>query len=560
MARRAALLAFALLVPACGSGGSSGGSSGAAPDPAPPPASSGRRMKARDVNLYMVYYGAWDDAKIRVARQYHLVIVHPTAGRVTREQVAAIQRGVDPADPSDDVLVLGYVSVGEDARTHYASDAQMAADPRFAGDRTGPRVDPRGPNADGAPAAGIDPLGRPSPGGSGYASWYLDDNDVDRTGVGDGRPDRNGIFGACFVNAGDPKWFDVLQEMTLDGADGVASIREILTTTVGRGLGCDGLFLDTLDTAAPNAFTGPWSVNQSEFEWTAPGFSSIVARLRETYPGHLLLQNRGLFFFDPRHPHYGVTTRGLLDFVFFESYRLDNTDADNPHPYFYPDNQYNIAPKIMAEANRPDGFRVLSLGYAEGPVHLMSQDTLVGRSVLGFDSLLEDIRATQERTGFRHYLSDLELEVFNTFVRDHARWTDTAPPAWTSTFNVNESPQGVPEPPTPRVGVQAVEAGPASLTVRWDVALDMNRVRYALYYQTRPFDFSADPLLSGATRVVLTPGMGRGYAHAPGVYPYEGTVTGLIPGRTYYLVLRAFDESPAANEEPNTAVRTGVPR
>jgi hypothetical protein len=56
--------------------------------------------------------------------------------------------------------------------------------------------------------------------------------------------------------------------------------------------------------------------------------------------------------------------------------------------------------------------------------------------------------------------------------------------------------------------------------------------------------------------------MGQGYAQGvgPGVYPYEQTLTGLTPGQTYYLVLRAFDTSPAANEETNQVVLTGTPR
>jgi hypothetical protein len=503
----------------------------------------------------MLYYGAWDAEKIRVARQYPLVVLHPTQGNVTRAQVAAIQRGENPDDPADDVLVLGYVSVGEDARTEHVSDEAMRLDPRFVGDGTGPR-------ADGSALEGIDPLGLPSPAGTGYASWYLDDNDVDRNGAGDGRPDRNGVFGGCFVNAGDPAWFGVLEDMTRDGPDRVSGIREILSLDYGRGLGCDGLFLDTIDTAMPNAYTDPSSANPSEFEWTAPGFSRFLRRLREAYPRHVLLQNRGLAFLDPRHPHFRVTTRGSFDLLLFESYRLDNArDENNPHPYFYPDNRHNVAPKLMAEANRSDGFRVLSLGYAEGPPDRMSSATLVGLSTLGLESLLEDIRVTQELAGFRHYLTDRPLEVFNTFVRDHAVWEDRVPPVWSSTFNENRTPEGIPAPPTPRVGLREVEPGAGSLTVRWDVALDMNRVRYALYLQTRPFDFAADPGLSAAERRVLTPGMGRGYPDgpAPGVYPYEATVTGLVSGRTYYLVLRAFDESPAANEERNEEVRTAVP-
>src|SRR6185369_15670323 len=213
-------------------------------------------------------------------------------------------------------------------------------------------------------------------------------------------------------------------------------------------LGCDGVFLDTIDTAAPNSFTGATSPNEGKFEWTAPGFSSFIKRVRKAYPDRLLLQNRGLFFFDPRHPHYEYTTRGSIDFAFFESYRLSSSPTDPIDPYFYPDNRYNMAPKLMAEANRPDGFKVLSLGYAASMS--ISKDTLFGRSQVGLDDLMEDIRVTQQLAGFRHYISDATVQLLNTFVRDHADLADTAPPVWTSTYNDKETT--VPSEPTPRVG------------------------------------------------------------------------------------------------------------
>ena len=77
-------------------------------------------------------------------------------------------------------------------------------------------------------------------------------------------------------------------------------MRETLTTSYGRGLGCDGVFLDTIDTAAPNFYTNAASNNESKFEWTAPGFSAFIRRVAATYPDQLILQNRGLFFFDPQ--------------------------------------------------------------------------------------------------------------------------------------------------------------------------------------------------------------------------------------------------------------------
>lgn len=554
MARWLVPLAALMAAAACGE---RGGGSAAAPFEPPPPPADLRRM-ALETDRYLVHYGPWDDQKIRVAQGYEVVIVHPAGGRVTREQVARIQGG-----GARRVLVLAYLSIGEDERTFGLTDDQMRADPRFRGDGTGPRMDPRGPGADGGPLDGLDPLGLPSNGGTGFASWYLDDNSVHNSpsGVGDGRPDRNAEFGGCFVNAGDPAWFEVLRHARLD-AEGLAGLREILTRDHGRGLGCDGVFLDTVDTCAPNLWTDASSFNQSEFEWTAPGFSAFMRRLRQAYPDRMILQNRGLFFFDPRHPHYRSNPRGLIDFVLFESYRLDNHPGEEINAWFYNDNRHETAPKLMAEANRPDGFRVLSLGYAEGPPDRISQATLLGESTVGLDTLLEDIRVTQDLAGFRHYITDRGVALLNTFVRDHSTLEDREPPAWTSTYNGLRGSDGSPAPPVPRVGLQEVEPGPGRLTVRWDAALDLNRVRYALYVQAAPFDFGADPSLSRATRVVLEPRVGKGYADGvgPATYANEATVGGLTPGVTYHLVLRAFDASPAAHEERNTVVLTAVPR
>jgi hypothetical protein len=546
-------IAWGLAAGGCGSGdGSRGGRS----------SSRNLHALARTVDHYVANYGPWTADDVAIAKRHQLAIVDPGRGNLGRAEIADLQAGVDHSDPNDDVLVLCYVSIGEDLRTVSLTDDQVRSDPRFRGDGSGPRIDPRPPGSDGGPLDGIDPKGRPSNGGTGFASFYLDDKDVHNSAahVGDGFPDRNPLYGGLFVNAGDPSWFDTVDGMRADGPDGRSGLRELLTSSYGRGLDCDGVFLDTVDTAAPNSYTSASDANQTEYEWTAPGFGTFIRHVHDKYPDKLVLQNRGLFFFDPRRPQYAFNARGAIDFLLFESYRLNADGWEEWDPIQYPDNRYNVAPKLMAEANRPDGFRVLSLGYAAGPGDQMSSGTLVGASRLGTDSLMEDIRVTQNLAGFRHYLTDAKVKLVNDFVLTHASLDDRAPPSWSSTYNDHENPPA--GEPTPRVGIQSAEGGGGKLTVRWDVALDMHRVSYVLYASPQPFDFANDPRLTQAKRMVLEPTVPADYVKqgvGPGRYPYQAKLSDFPRGVRQYLVIRAVDDSPAANEDANTVVLTATP-
>lgn len=491
---------------------------------------------------YMIYYGAVDETVIISAARYDIAILHPKQGDLTREKVARIQ--------SAGTAVLGYISVGEDLRTAGMTPEEMLADRRFTGDGSGPRVDPR---ADGESSLdGADIGGRPSPGGSGYAAYYLDDNDRD------GRPDFNPSFGCAYTNIGHPEWYNVLCCMTLDGEDGVPGVREILSRDYGRGLGCDGLFLDTVDTCAPDDFTAEDQPGRTRFEWTAVGVAAFMERIRREYPGKLICQNRGLFFFNHLLEHYRYSPRASVDYLMFESYMLDSSPTSAYHTGYFADNRFNYAPKLAVEAGRSDGFTVLSLGYAEGPEELCLRDTLEGRSDRGMELLKRDIYESEELAGFSHYITDGRLAGLNDFVLLHREREDNRPPVWSSVYNSSED--WPPHEPEPRVGLGEARPVKGGAEVYWDVALDGTGTVYLLYYQESPFDFENDPELEKARRVFLTPEINPEYERGEEeAYPYRTVISGLESGREYYMVIRAVDTSVNHNRESNAVVRTVTP-
>ena len=475
---------------------------------------------------YLIHYGNWTPTLVTEARTgYKLVILHPSASNITAADIASIRSGPDNiAGNTDDVKVLAYISVGEDDRPGAP----------FAADGNGPRIDPR--PADATPLESItDPMGLPSPGGTGFASYYLDDNNRD------GQPDRNSIFGGYYVNPGDPAWYQILKTKT-KAVDGRAGIHELLTTTTGNGYGCDGLFLDTLDTPAPNSFGATF------FEWTSEAYRDLVKAISDDNPGKLLLANRGLFFFNPNLKNYAYTLRPHINLLMFESYYTDSSGS-GAATAFFDDNKFNFAPKINAEANRPDGFTVIGLGYTSPgePPALIAQDFV----------------ECQQQQGWLLYRTNPALNSlpFNT---DAAAWNaanpDNAAPTWDSTAATGaDSDPGTPgnQPPAPRVGVQEVAVASGTATVRWDLARDQTGpVKYNLYYTTAAaLDFgTATKIANVATAIPDTYLGGTG----AGRYPYEHTLTGLTNGTTYRFAIRAEDA--LGNEDPNTVVLAATPQ
>lgn len=492
------------------------------------------------IENYAIYYGKWTDALVDQARQKQLVILDTRSG-ITPAQIAKLRAGKDVHDASDDVLVLGYVSIGEDLRTAGMSPEDMQKDSKFVLDGSGPSTDPR-PGAPfpkgGAFPKVMDLKGKPTHGG--FAPFYLNDNFVTFGTIGSaGKPDFNTNFKAAFVNPGHPEWFKALLQMKLQ-MDRVSGIQELLSADFGQGFGCDGLFLDTLDTAAPNSFTDASSFNQGQFEWVGPGTRQLIANIRQAYPNQFILANRGLFFYNPDLPAYAFNLRGLVDFVLFESFHLDSSSNQWFNEAFFNDNKYNYAQKLLAEADRADGFRVLSLGYAEGPNGDLMKKALNGEQNEATPILMDDVKETAD-LGMVHYLSDAQVAVIDTFVMDH-RDPVSKPPVWGNTVT---PPYGQPAA-EPRMGLQNIEIRGKNLFVQWDVAHSQARpIAYTLYVKEgQNFDFKQELTHQGVQTLPLHLGIPANYA-GPGDrtkrHPYEDQVEGLTSGRTYYLLIRAHN-------------------
>jgi hypothetical protein len=479
-------------------------------------AGSGQLQSLNTTAPYMIYYGNWTTGQVNYARtNYHLVIVHPSSN-ITSNDIATIRRGRDNiAGTADDVLVLAYLSIGEDDRNGVP----------VVGDRQGPRVDPRASDSD--PLSSItNALGLPSAGGTNYASYYLNSKS-NQTGV----PDEDGAFGSYYVNAGAPAWWTVLQTMT-KATSGQSGLEEILSTNVGNALNCDGVFLDTIDTAAPDT----WG---TAYEWTAPGMQGLIQRIHTNYPGKLLMGNRGLFFYDPNQKTYPYTIRPYVDMVMFESYYSDSS-TNNVSPSFTA-NKYDYAPKLNAEAGRPDGFNIFVVDYDHTPPQPQA-------------TVNQDYVECMAVQGWPLYRTNPSLD--ESLQTNAAAWlatnVDTQAPVWDSTVAQDGTP------PAPRVGVQEVVAGSQSATLSWDVARDQTGpVHYNIYYApSGPLNFATAARLSS-----VSPGMPTNYSlgTGPGIYPYCGTVTGLQNGLTYYFAVRAEDSASPAHEDTNTVSLAVVP-
>jgi hypothetical protein len=411
---------------------------------------------------YFIYYGGFDNNKVLQAQYLDLFVLD--VRNITPAQVEDIRDGFDNIlGTDDDVIVIGYLSIGE-------QDGEL-----IEGDGTGPVY-----------RNGSEIVYQKN----GYASFYLDDKD--RNGV----PDKDGIWNSYYVNAGDTAWWEFNRPFAED----------ILSNH-----GCDGLFLDLVDTGGPNSWGLP-------YEWTAEGMIRYIEYLRQTYPGKYILANRGIFYFDPsllKHYIYADRYRQSIDGLMIESYYA-TWDWDqslgvynNSFPYL----RDHFAPLLNAHVNQPDGFDMFILDYLklDQPGYAVLLDSVVKVTEIDQDWLIS--------------VSTILLDSirYDTY---HRHPVDNNPPTWLKT-----------------VGISKTKWNNDNLEIYWDKAIDQTLpVKYHLYISESEIDFT-----SGAQYPNITP-------LSSDISEYKFVIEGLDKNKLYKAALRASDSSVPENLDPNRKV------
>lgn len=455
--------------------------------------------------------------------EFDVVVINPGQPHCTPQVVQHLKtNGVD--------YVLGYISVGED----FIDDAIEA--PLDGG--TGMLM------YDASSGKLV-----PTPGNS-LQSFYVDVDSqevtYDSNGkatkvlttsrlIPDGIPDYNPTFLGYMVNP-DVNWRTVLETMRIGGSGitgrsltaGLQQIAEdrdpANMSDRTTNFGCDGFFLDTLDTAGPYDGAG-W------YPWTVDEMRDTVKYISDTYQDKTVFANRGAFFFSaglqsPVTNEYSIdfTIRPYINAFLFESFLYDSDpekDLMTGISEYYLQNRYNVVPKVFAEASRVDGFTMFSLEYQSGRA--------------GIDSTAFDIDIRQ--FGFTAYLcQDRHLNTTDTIFADRLpdSQNDKRPPTWDTTgnelYNITSA--------SSRVGVQAVVEGidPAQAVVQWDVAIDQS--------SEISYDIVVKDLIGGAitTHTAVAFETNPQWLHDPTSHSAnQFLISGLTTGTSYNIKVLASD-------------------
>lgn len=297
------------------------------------------------------WYGAVNSTNIAALKKFDLVVLEPTLRVVnvgnnhfymeslTASQVQELKRGLDGVlGTSDDVLVLGYISIGEMLSTTIpGSSGHMTVSKGIelgllpAG-YSGPSGPVKGPNpwdfkADGSYQDQETTSGNTADGtyddgyqnysnvniaqdyssygsrlkwrNQGYMPWYMDQQGATGDWITDARYlyggywkkgenviDVNKTYGGGYINAGDPAW------------------KKFVTFQIDKlvhDIGFDGVFLDTYDTPDPVGGAGPtisWGP-RGNFGWTAKGMVELIEAIKAVDPAKVVASNRGYWMLNP---------------------------------------------------------------------------------------------------------------------------------------------------------------------------------------------------------------------------------------------------------------------
>jgi len=334
---------------------------------------------------YALCYGPWTEEMAARAHKFDLVVVHPgdQFDNLTPQLVQKIRYGADAkAATEDDVIVLAYVTVGED-------DRPPAGPP--------PAVPERGPvsfqnkqwvqGKAGYPTRFFDQVSYVFE-AHGERRYGEDGKPLTRPGQ-DGIPDENGVWGSYYVNAGDAEW----QEHVLGRMKKLQEEFQV-----------DGFFLDTLDTASP---WGNYSFSQAQM-------AQMLKRIRKTYPDQLILANRGMFLLESHPQDYAPN----LDGVLYESlYSIWDWGAKKGviSPWVKGDYAYLKNPVLPASQKKP-GFHMFYVNYLDP-------------SQSDFYPLMHAIEDLLGRKGVSNYVSDPLLQSLGSPLCEIFPEQGEAPPA-----------------------------------------------------------------------------------------------------------------------------------
>lgn len=301
-----------------------------------PSGSPSAKATLSGIKTYLTYYENWSAAKLEAASKFPLVIAKQST---TASEVTKLK--------SKGAKVVLYVSVGEEDE-----------DTRDKGDGLGP-----------VKCNGMTKVFEKK----GVDSQYVR--------IADGR--EKGGYGSWYTDGGSAKW----------QAKVLAETKRLMS------MGADGIFLDTVDTAAPTDDGAPC---------TATGMADLVTKLRAALPGKLIIGNRGLFFLDPAKSTYSPAYRKAVSAVMFENFYTSwDGEADTGKGVksgYYESSHLPAAKYLHAEATKTDGFTVLVLDYFN-PSQLSS-------------SLLKDQRAAVAKwPGWVNAISDIDLtQIYETLL------------------------------------------------------------------------------------------------------------------------------------------------